>query len=60
MMKTFLEAVKNRRTHYALGKKIAVSEKEVTDLIETLTREVPSAFNMQSGRVVVAFGQKQQ
>lgn len=58
MMKTFLEAVKNRRTNYALGKKIAVSEKKVTDLIETLTREVPSAFNMQSGRVVVAFGQK--
>lgn len=57
-MKTFLEAVKNRRTNYALGKKIPVSEKEVTDVIASLIQEVPSAFNMQSARVVVAFGQQ--
>ena len=53
-MRSFTEAVKNRRSIYALGKNIPVLETEIMAAIERMTREVPSPFNMQSARVVVA------
>lgn len=56
-MTNLLQAIANRRTNYALGKQISVSDETIQQTIEHLVREVPSAFNMQSGRVVIAFGQ---
>ena len=53
-MKDFLDAVKNRRTIYALGKDRAVSAEKVRDLVEFAVKNVPSAFNSQSARVVFA------
>lgn len=53
-MRSFTEAVKNRRSVYALGKNIPVLETEIMAAIERMTKEVPSAFNMQSSRVIVA------
>ena len=53
-MRSFTEAVRNRRSIYALGKKIPVLESEVMAAVERMTKEVPSPFNMQSARVVVA------
>lgn len=53
-MRSFTEAVVNRRSIYALGKNIPVLETEIMAAIERMTREVPSPFNMQSARVVVA------
>ena len=53
-MKSFTEAVQNRRSIYALGKNIPVLETEIMAVIERMTKEVPSSFNMQSARVVVA------
>ena len=53
-MRSFTEAVRNRRSIYALGKKIPVLESEVMAAVERMTKEVPSSFNMQSARVVVA------
>lgn len=55
-MANFIDAVKQRRTNYALGKEIPVSEGQIVETIQTVVREVPSAFNMQSGKVVVALG----
>ena len=52
-MRSFTEAVQNRRSIYALGKNIPVLETEVMAVIERMTKEVPSSFNMQSARVVV-------
>lgn len=52
-MRSFTEAVRNRRSIYALGKNIPVLETEIMAAIERMTREVPSPFNMQSARVVV-------
>jgi len=54
----FYEAVAHRRTNYALGKNIPVTEVEIIDTVEKVTKEVPSAFNMQSGRVIIALGKK--
>ena len=53
-MRSFTEAVRNRRSIYALGKNIPVLETEVMATIERMTKETPSPFNMQSARVVVA------
>jgi predicted oxidoreductase (fatty acid repression mutant protein) len=56
--RNFYEAVAHRRTNYALGKNIPVTEVEIIDTVEKVTKEVPSAFNMQSGRVIIALGKK--
>jgi len=53
-MRCFQEAVTNRRTNYALGKNIDVLPSQIIAVVEKMTKEVPSSFNMQSARVVVA------
>lgn len=55
-MANFQEAIQTRRTNYALGKNVTVPKENIVKTIEAVVHEVPSAFNMQSGRVVVAFG----
>lgn len=57
-MSNLHEAIKNRRTNYALGRNMSVANEQIVQAIESVVHEVPSAFNMQSGRVVVAFGEK--
>ncbi|MBR2214733.1 MAG: nitroreductase family protein [Selenomonadaceae bacterium] len=56
-MRCFQEAVINRRTNYALGKNIPVLPSQIVATVERMTKEVPSAFNMQSARVVLAMGE---
>ena len=56
-MRCFQEAVVHRRTNYALGRNVAVLPSQIIAAVERMTREVPSAFNMQSARVVLAFGE---
>ena len=56
-MKSFKDAVINRRTIYSLGKDIPVLESEIIAVVERMTKEVPSAFNMQSARIIVAMGE---
>lgn len=58
MSKTFLEAVENRRSIYALGKDKKVSAEQVTKIVEFAVKHVPSPFNSQSGRVVVLYGKE--
>lgn len=53
-MKSFKEAVKARRSIYKLGRNIPVLQSEILAAIERMTKDVPSPFNMQSARVVVA------
>ena len=45
-----------RRTQYALGKQLPISEAQVEALILEAVRQAPSSFNSQSSRVVVLFG----
>lgn len=52
-MKSFQEAVKARRTIYKLGRNIPVLQSEIMAAVERMVKDVPSAFNMQSARVVV-------
>lgn len=57
--KTFLEAVKDRRTYYQLNKEAPKSDKEIVDIVNKLVLHVPSSFNSQSTRVVVLLNQDQ-
>lgn len=45
-----------RRTQYAIGKELPISEAEVEALIQQAVRLSPSSFNSQSSRAVILFG----
>ena len=50
---TFKDAVQNRRTIYQLTKKSTISDDKIKDIVTTAIKDVPSAFNCQSARLVV-------
>lgn len=58
-MDAIYSGLADRRSIYALGKDIPVSDDEVTAAIRRVTELVPDAFNMKSQRIVVALGEKQ-
>ncbi|OTG77614.1 nitroreductase family protein [Acinetobacter sp. ANC 5054] len=53
---SFLDQIKQRRTIYAIGKNVNLSEAEVEQTIQDAVRFSPSAFNSQTSRVVILFG----
>jgi len=56
--KTFLEAVKGRRSIYQLNKEVPKSDKEIVDLVNQLVLHVPSSFNSQSARLVILLNEE--
>ncbi|OZI59196.1 nitroreductase family protein [Bordetella genomosp. 4] len=56
MSNAFLEALKQRRTQYALGRNVSASKAELTALIQDAIKHSPSSFNSQSSRAVILFG----
>lgn len=57
MNKSLLDAIKDRRTYYNLGKKSVLSDTELQKLLEEAILHVPSAFNSQSTRLVLLTGE---
>jgi len=57
-MRNFQEAVLNRRTNYALNDDVSIDPERIVGMVESLTQSVPSAFNMQSSRVVILLGEQ--
>lgn len=57
MSKDYFDAVKDRRTFYALSSETTVPKERITEIIEHAVKYVPSAFNSQSQKVVVLFGE---
>lgn len=57
MKKSFDEAIKSRRSYYALADKSPVSDEEIEKIIDWAVMYVPSAFNSQSTRVVLLLGE---
>ena len=51
--KSFIDAVKERRTYYQLNKESPISDKQITEIAEKAILHVPSSFNSQSTRLVV-------
>ncbi|MFA6689694.1 MAG: nitroreductase family protein [Sphaerochaetaceae bacterium] len=57
-MSEFVQAIKQRRSIYALGKNPSVGQDSIVKKIEEVFTAVPSAFNSQSARLVVLFGKE--
>jgi uncharacterized protein len=51
---TFIEVAKARRTYYKLGRNSSVPDSEIVELVNQAILHIPSSFNTQSTRVVVA------
>ena len=53
------EALKARRSYYAINRELPVAIDRVMDMVKELTELVPDAFNMKSSRAAVVHGEKQ-
>ncbi|AOB32790.1 nitroreductase [Bordetella sp. H567] len=58
MNNAFLEALKRRRTQYALGRNLPTPPETVTALVREAIKHAPSSFNSQSSRAVILFGEQ--
>lgn len=56
-MTDFLDVLKKRRSIYHLGRNVSLSENEIEGIIKTAVRNSPTAFNAQSPRVLILFGE---
>lgn len=56
MKEELLNLAKQRRSIYALGKQVDQDNNEIATLIKETMKAVPSAFNSQTTRAVIAFG----
>ncbi|MEK6200308.1 MAG: nitroreductase family protein, partial [Psychrobacter sp.] len=54
------QLAEKRRSVYALSNQLPVSNDEVVKLVEHAILHTPSAFNSQSTRIVVLFGEEHQ
>lgn len=50
------DAIKLRRSYYGIDNKITVSDKELEDTVKYALTHTPSAFNSQSGRILLLLG----
>jgi predicted oxidoreductase (fatty acid repression mutant protein) len=58
MSTAYLDAIKRRRTQYALGRNVSRSADELTALIQEAIRQAPSSFNSQSSRALILHGEQ--
>ena len=59
-LNTLQNLAEKRRSIYALSNKLSVSNEAVVNLVEHAILHTPSAFNSQSTRVVILFGEEHQ
>jgi len=53
MTNNFYEAVASRRSYYGISKETLVSDERIEEVIEHAIMHTPTAFNSQSGRIVL-------
>ncbi|WP_334117119.1 nitroreductase family protein [Ligilactobacillus sp.] len=56
-MNNAIEFLRKRRSIYAIGKNVEMNNEEITELIEGAVRNSPTAFNSQTVRAVITFGE---
>ncbi|KAF3265421.1 hypothetical protein TWF192_000071 [Orbilia oligospora] len=54
--KTFIEAVKGRRTYYDLKAESPIPDSRIEEIVKTAIEVLPSSFNSQSARLVLLYG----
>ena len=57
MNKNFYEAIKERRSIYAISKESPISDERIQEIVEDIVKHVPSAFNSQTTRTVILLGE---
>lgn len=57
MNQNFYDAIKDRRTFYAISSETTVPDEKITEVIAHAVKYAPSAFNSQSAKVAVLFGE---
>lgn len=60
MKKELLEMIEKRRSIYDLGSRKVLSEERISEIVKEAVKYCPTAFNSQSARVVVLFGENHQ
>ncbi len=60
MSAQFLPLATRRRTIYALGNELPVSENDLIEIIKNAVKQAPSAFNSQTSRVLILLGSQHQ
>ena len=58
MNKSLFDAVKDRRSFYAIGKDTVIADEEILNIVNHAVQYTPSAFNSQSARVLVLLGKE--
>ena len=58
MSKDLYTAIKDRRSVYAISKNSPISDEKIKEVVDFAVKHVPSAFNSQSGRVVLLLGKE--
>ena len=56
MTHSFIDALKQRRTRYALGRGVSQDRATIEALVKDAMRHTPSSFNSQSSRALILFG----
>ncbi len=56
MKRTFIEAMENRRSYYAIKNESPITDREIEDILVEVIKHVPSAFNSQTTRTVLLLG----
>jgi predicted oxidoreductase (fatty acid repression mutant protein) len=56
MTNPHIDTLKVRRSQYALGKTLPLSQDAVTKLVQDAVKHSPSSFNSQSSRAVILYG----
>lgn len=56
-MKSYLEAIKSRRSIYSIEKSSPIPDEQIVELVQQAVLHTPSSFNMQGSRAVVLFGE---
>lgn len=60
MERSLREALKHRRSYYAISNQSPVTDEEIRKMLEFVLEYVPSAFNSQSTRLVLLLGEHHQ
>ena len=58
MSRDFSSAVQARRSIYGLSKEVSISDEKILELVNHAVKYSPTAFNSQSSRVIVLFGEQ--
>ncbi len=57
MEKSFINAIKDRRSYYALSRESTISDERIQEILEAALLHAPSSMNSQSTRMVLLLGE---